>query len=203
MSSLEVDGVQLPGELEVPAPAAGLVIFAHGSDSSRHSTRNQYVAKVLNEAGLGTLLFDLLTPAEAADRRNVFDIELLASRLTATRAWAADAVELPIGYFGASTGGAAALWSAAETEVHAVVSRGGRIDLAGPRLASVTAPTLLIVGERDTDVLRYNRESQQALRCPNQLEIVAGATHLFPEPGALEQVAELARNWFLDTLPRT
>jgi pimeloyl-ACP methyl ester carboxylesterase len=110
---------------------------------------------------------------------------------------------LPIGYFGASTGGAAALWSAAETEVHAVVSRGGRIDLAGPRLASVTAPTLLIVGERDTDVLRFSRESQQALRCPNQLEIIAGATHLFPESGALEQVAELARNWFLDTLPRT
>jgi pimeloyl-ACP methyl ester carboxylesterase len=202
-TAVELTGLSLPGELEVPAGASGLVIFAHGSDSSRHSPRNQYVADVLNEAGLATLLFDLLTPAEAPDRRNVFDIELLASRLTATREWAVESVgRLPVGYFGASTGGAAALWSAAQTEVRAVVSRGGRIDLAGPRLASVTAPTLLIVGERDDDVLRFNRDSQRALRCTNQLEIVAGATHLFPEPGALEQVAELARDWFLRALPR-
>jgi pimeloyl-ACP methyl ester carboxylesterase len=201
MSDLAVDlpGIRLPADLTVPANASGLVIFAHGSDSSRHSPRNQYVAGVLNRAGLATLLFDLLSPEEAADRRNVFDIALLAKRLTATRDWATGIESVggvPIGYFGASTGGAAALWSAAEADVGAVVSRGGRIDLAGPRLASVTAPTLLIVGERDAEVLEFNREAQRGLRCVNRLEVVAGATHLFQEAGTLERVAELARDWF-------
>jgi pimeloyl-ACP methyl ester carboxylesterase len=198
--TIESPGVELPGELGVPAPASGLVIFAHGSDSSRHSPRNRYVAQVLDNAGLATLLFDLLTPEEAADRRNVFDIPLLADRLTAAREWAGDRYG-PVAYFGASTGGAAALWSAGgDADVDAVVSRGGRVDLAGPRLPDVTAPTLLIVGERDADVLELNRQSQRQLRCVNRLEVVAGATHLFPEPGALEDVADLARDWFLHEL---
>jgi putative phosphoribosyl transferase len=196
--TVSLPGIDLPGDLTVPAPAHGLVIFAHGSDSSRHSPRNQYVAEVLNAAGIATLLFDLLTPVEAADRRNVFDIPLLSRRLTAAREWAGD--ERPVGYFGASTGGAAALWSAAADEVAAVVSRGGRVDLAGPRLALVTAPTLLIVGERDTGVLAYNREAQRGLSCVNRLEVVTGATHLFSEPGTLEQVAVLARDWFTEHL---
>lgn len=195
--TIQVPGAELPGDLVVPSPANGLVLFAHGSDSSRHSPRNQYVARVLNRAGLGTLLFDLLSPAEAADRQNVFDIPLLADRLAAARVWTGNEFG-PTGYFGASTGGAAALWSAGSgsDDVRAVVSRGGRVDLAGPRLADVTAPTLLIVGELDTDVLDFNRRSQQQLRCVNDLEIVAGATHLFSEPGTLERVAELARDWF-------
>ena len=196
---VDVHGVELPGELAVPVPAAGLVIFAHGSDSSRQSPRNKYVAHVLNRAGIATLLFDLLTPAEAQDRRNVFDIPALADRLTAAHEWAgrSDLGDLPVGYFGASTGGAAALWSAGSgSGVHAVVSRGGRVDLAGVRLTGVTAPTLLVVGELDTDVLRLNRDAQRSLRCPNRLEIVANATHLFTEPGTLERVADLARDWF-------
>ncbi|TDO44834.1 dienelactone hydrolase [Kribbella sp. VKM Ac-2571] len=210
---VDARGVQLPGELAVPSPVAGLVIFAHGSDSSRHSPRNKYVAQVLDRSGLGTLLFDLLTPEEARDRRNVFDIPLLAERLTAAHGWARQRPglgDLPVGYFGASTGGAAAVWSAGSglgdgvgdgglgraSDVGAVVSRGGRVDLAGPQLGSVTAPTLLVVGELDADVLRLNREAQQRLRCTNRLEIVAGATHLFTEPGTLERVAELARDWF-------
>ncbi|TDD29347.1 alpha/beta hydrolase [Kribbella turkmenica] len=194
--------MELPGDLVVPASANGLVIFAHGSDSSRHSPRNQYVAHVLNEARLATLLFDLLTAEEAADRRNVFDIPFLAGRLDAAHRWAADRHgELPVGYFGASTGGAAALWTAGEgagvgVGVGAVVSRGGRVDLAGPRLAAVTAPTLLIVGALDADVLEVNRAAQDELRCVNELQVVAGATHLFSEPGTLEQVAVLARDWF-------
>jgi putative phosphoribosyl transferase len=197
---VEARGVELPGELAVPS-ATGLVIFAHGSDSSRHSPRNKYVAQVLDRAGLATLLFDLLTPDEARDRRNVFDIPLLAERLTAAHDWArrhAGTSDLPVGYFGASTGGAAAIRSAAggSKDARAVVSRGGRVDLAGPQLADVTAPTLLVIGALDTDVLRLNRGAQQHLRCVNQLEIVAGATHLFSEPGTLERVAELARDWF-------
>ena len=203
--TITLPGTQLPGDLTVPAEAHGLVIFAHGSDSSRHSPRNQYVAQVLNDSDLATLLFDLLTSEEAADRRNVFDIPLLAERLIAARDWAAERVELrdlPVGYFGASTGGAAALWSAAGSEIGAVVSRGGRVDLAGPRNADVTAPTLLIVGERDVEVLEFNREAQRDLRCVNHLEVVPGATHLFAEPGALERVAELARDWFAEHLRR-
>lgn len=198
--TVESSGVSLPGDLAVPARSSGLVIFAHGSDSSRHSPRNQYVAQVLNRAGLATLLFDLLTTAEAADRRNVFDIPLLADRLSAAYEWTADRFG-PIAYFGASTGGAAALWSAAGTpSVAAVVSRGGRVDLAGPRLAAVSAPTLLIVGELDTVVLDYNRTAQRQLQCASELEIVPGATHLFSEPGTLERVAALARDWFLHAL---
>jgi putative phosphoribosyl transferase len=195
--TIEVPGVDLPGDLTVPSSAHGLVIFAHGSDSSRHSPRNQYVARVLNQGGFATLLFDLLSSAEAADRRNVFDIPLLSDRLTAAHAWAGDDLG-PVAYFGASTGGAAALWSAGSgaDDVRAVVSRGGRVDLAGARLGDVTAPTLLIVGELDVDVLEFNLRSQQQLRCANKLEIVAGATHLFSEPGTLERVADLAREWF-------
>ncbi|MET9312562.1 dienelactone hydrolase family protein [Kribbella sp. NPDC003505] len=194
---VDARGVQLPGELAVPAPAAGLVIFAHGSDSSRHSPRNKYVAHVLNRARVATLLFDLLTPTEAQDRRNVFDIPALADRLRAAHEWAGRRLDLAVGYFGASTGGAAALWSAGSaSDVHAVVSRGGRVDLAAAHLADVTAPTLLIVGELDFDVLRHNRDAQQQLHCPNQLEVVPNATHLFTEPGTLERVADLARDWF-------
>ncbi len=199
--TVTIPGAELTGDLVVPPRARGLVAFAHGSDSSRLSPRNQYVAHVLNEAGFATLLFDLLSTNEAADRRNVFDIPLLAGRLTAAHAWVRDRDdigELAVGYFGASTGGAAALWSAGSgsDEVAAVVSRGGRVDLAGERLASVTVPTLLIVGERDTEVLTYNQQAQQQLRCLNHLEIVPAATHLFTEPGTLERVATLARDWF-------
>ncbi|MGW1347279.1 dienelactone hydrolase family protein [Kribbella sp. NPDC002412] len=198
--TIESSGASLPGDLVVPPRSSGLVIFAHGSDSSRHSPRNQYVAQVLNRAGLATLLFDLLTTAEAADRRNVFDIPLLADRLSGAHDWAADRYG-PTAYFGASTGGAAALWSAAgSTSVAAVVSRGGRVDLAGPRLAAVSAPTLLIVGELDTTVLEYNRAAQRQLQCASDLQVVAGATHLFAEPGTLEQVAVLARDWFIHAL---
>jgi putative phosphoribosyl transferase len=201
--TIESGGVTLPGDLTVPAPANGLVIFAHGSDSSRHSPRNQYVAHVLNDAGLATLLFDLLSPEEAADRRNVFDIPLLAERLAAAHQWVADRhADLPIGYFGASTGGAAALWTAGSgaDDVRAVVSRGGRVDLAGARLPEVTAPTLLIVGELDADVLEFNRQARRRMECATDLQVVAGATHLFSEPGTLERVAVLARDWFLGEL---
>jgi alpha-beta hydrolase superfamily lysophospholipase len=201
--TIESSGVELPGDLVVPAPSNGLVIFAHGSDSSRHSPRNQYVAQVLNRAGLATLLFDLLSTAEAADRRNVFDIPLLAERLAAAHRWAADRHgDLPVGYFGASTGGAAALWTAGSgaDDVRAVVSRGGRVDLAGARLPDVTAPTLLIVGELDADVLELNHQARRRMQCATDLQVVAGATHLFSEPGTLEQVAVLARDWFLREL---
>jgi pimeloyl-ACP methyl ester carboxylesterase len=196
--ALELSGVELAGDLMVPRSATGMVIFAHGSDSSRLSPRNQYVARILNEAGFATLLFDLLTTKEASDRRNVFDIPLLAERLTAAHAWAAKREDLAVGYFGASTGGAAALWSAggAGDEVAAVVSRGGRADLAGERLGRVDAPTLLIVGELDTEVLELNRQALAQLRCVSRLDVVPAATHLFSEPGTLEQVAVLARDWF-------
>ncbi|WP_405999614.1 phosphoribosyltransferase family protein [Streptomyces sp. NBC_00829] len=195
-------GVRLTGDLTLPQGAAAVVMFAHGSGSSRHSPRNRFVASALNRAGLGTLLFDLLTPAEEADRANVFDIETLARRLTDATRWLRDRESLPIGYFGASTGAAAALRAAAapETETAAVVSRGGRPDLAGPGLADVRAPTLLIVGGHDTTVLGLNRRAQEQLRCENRLEIVPGATHLFEEPGALDRVAELARDWFTSHL---
>jgi putative phosphoribosyl transferase len=194
--------VPLAGHLTVPPDAAGLVIFAHGSGSSRHSPRNQYVAGVLTSAGLGTLLFDLLTGDEEADRGNVFDIELLAGRLTAATGWLQQhpaGAGRRIGYFGASTGAAAALWAAAEpaSQVAAVVSRGGRPDLAMPRLAEVRAPTLLIVGSLDEPVLGMNRAAQEHLVCENQLSVVPGATHLFSEPGTLEQAAGLARDWFI------
>ncbi|MGW7366476.1 phosphoribosyltransferase family protein [Streptomyces sp. NPDC054841] len=195
---VEAGGVRLAGELTLPDGAGAVVMFAHGSGSSRHSPRNRSVASALNRAGLGTLLFDLLTEAEAADRANVFDIEILARRLAGATQWLRTRVYVPIGYFGASTGAAAALWAAstAGKEVGAVVSRGGRPDLAGSRLPGVRAPTLLIVGGNDTTVLDLNRQAQAALRCENQLTVVPGATHLFEEPGALEEVSALARDWF-------
>ncbi|MGD9763441.1 MAG: dienelactone hydrolase family protein [Candidatus Binatia bacterium] len=195
----------LEADLSLPAGARGVVVFAHGSGSSRHSPRNRYVAALLNEASLGTLLIDLLTPQEEAiDMRTAhlrFDIGLLAGRLVGATDWLArqpDTRELRIGYFGASTGAAAALVAAAERPdvVAAVVSRGGRPDLAGPALAHVRAPTLLIVGERDVQVLELNRAAFMQLQCEKQLVIVPRATHLFEEPGALEHVARLAREWF-------
>ena len=193
-------GVALPGSVFAPAEPLGIVVFAHGSGSSRSSPRNARVAVALNEAGLVTLLFDLLTDEEARDRANVFDIPLLAERLAAATGWVEADPELrglPIGYFGASTGGAAALWAAAERGgVSAIVSRGGRPDLAAPRLAAVRAPTLLIVGGRDEVVLELNREALESLTCEAQLTVVEGATHLFEEPGALEEVSRLACEWF-------
>ncbi|MEU6094630.1 phosphoribosyltransferase family protein [Streptomyces sp. NPDC047079] len=200
---ITVGAVRLTGQLTVPQEAPGTVVFAHGSGSSRHSPRNQFVAAGLNRAGLGTLLFDLLTEEEEQDRANVFDTGLLAGRLTDATDWlrAQPGHEgLAIGYFGASTGAAAALWSAAEPDarIAAVVSRGGRPDLAGPRLAAVTAPTLLIVGGADPVVIDLNRQAQARLRCENHLAVVPGATHLFEEPGTLEVVTDLARDWFTD-----
>jgi len=195
----------LQGHLHVPDAAAGVVAFAHGSGSSRHSPRNRFVADVLYRAGLGTLLLDLLTPDEEVDRANVFDIELLAGRLTAATTWLgtrSDTASCRIGYFGASTGAGAALWAAADAgpRISAVVSRGGRPDLAGRRLAQVQAPTLLIVGSKDQTVLELNRRAQAQLRCPHRLTIVEGATHLFEEPGTLAEAAMCARDWFVDHL---
>jgi putative phosphoribosyl transferase len=205
---IPAERVQLPGHLSIPPGATGLVVFAHGSGSGRNSPRNQAVARSLNRADLGTLLFDLLSPDEEADRANVFDIPLLAERLGAATAWLLDegaGGTLPIGYFGASTGAGAALWAAAEpgSPVRAIVSRGGRPDLARGRLDAVRAPTLLIVGGRDEAVLEMNRDAAQRLRCEHRIEVVPGATHLFEEPGALETVADLATRWFLDHLSGT
>jgi putative phosphoribosyl transferase len=199
--------VRLAGRLTVPKDPRGFVMFAHGSGSSRYSPRNRFVATALNRAGLGTLLFDLLAVEEEVDRANVFDIALLARRLVDSTSWLRGLPEadgLRVGYFGASTGAAAALWAAAEpdADVAAVVSRGGRPDLAAPRLAEVGAPTLLIVGGHDEVVLDLNRRAQALLRCENRLAVVPGATHLFEEPGALGAVAELAREWFFDHLAR-
>ncbi|WP_344273129.1 phosphoribosyltransferase [Streptomyces hebeiensis] len=195
--------VGLPGHLVLPYGAPGVVVFAHGSGSSRHSPRNQAVATELNRAGLGTLLFDLLTPDEAFDRGNVFDIRLLAERLGRATAWLRHEHPVPVCYFGASTGAAAALTAAAEpdAEIAAVVSRGGRPDLAGEHLAAVRAPTLLVVGSADLQVVELNRSAAERLRCEHRLALVPGATHLFEEPGAIEAVGELARGWFLDHLP--
>ncbi|GIH93390.1 phosphoribosyltransferase family protein [Planobispora siamensis] len=192
--------VELPGTLTLPGRAAGLVVFAHGSGSGRHSPRNRAVAEALNRAGLGTLLFDLLVAEEEADRSNVFDIPLLGGRLGEVTGWLHKQVPgTGIGCFGASTGAAAALWAAADAgaDVAAVVSRGGRPDLAGPRLTAVRAPTLLIVGGLDGQVLELNRQARSRLRCESHLEVVPGATHLFEEPGTLEQVAVLACDWFI------
>ncbi len=201
VDQIRMGEVSLAVDATVPPDPRGAVVFAHGSGSSRKSPRNLQVAGILKEVGLATVLFDLLTPAEAMDRSNVFDIPLLAGRLLAATDWWAEREEtarLPVGYFGASTGAAAALWAAAERkEVAAVVSRGGRPDLAGPRLAMVHAPTLLIVGGEDWQVLELNREAQRELRCPNDLAIVPGAGHLFEEQGALEEVARLATAWFV------
>ena len=195
--------VEVGGHLTVPVGASAVVVFAHGSGSSRHSPRNREVAAVLNQAGMATLLFDLLTPDEADDRANVFDIGLLGRRLRDVTEWLTtqpDVAHLPVGYFGASTGAAAALVAAADpaSTVTAVVSRGGRPDLAGPLLPSIRVPTLLIVGGADDVVLDLNRQAQERLRCQNRLVVVPGATHLFDEPGTLHVAAEAARDWFLD-----
>ena len=201
MRAISIPPVGLEGLLGLTAKASGIVLFAHGSGSGRFSPRNNFVAQALREVGLATLLFDLLTDDEARDRRNVFDIALLAQRLSMAAAWARDDAEtanLPVGYFGASTGAAAALVAAAAAEdpVAAIVSRGGRPDLAGPALGSVRAPTLLIVGGDDFEVLALNRAALVELRCAKKLVVVPGATHLFEEPGTLEAVVEHARDWF-------
>ncbi len=193
------------GILRTPRSPIGVVAFAHGSGSGRFSPRNQFVARVLEEAGFATLLIDLLEEDESEDRRKVFDIPLLASRLRAAGKWLGEDGEtraLPLGYFGASTGAAAALVAAAgdPDRVGSVVSRGGRPDLALENLSLVKAPTLLIVGGRDEEVLELNRQALAALRCPKQLTVVPGATHLFSEPGTLEEVARLAADWFLQTI---
>jgi len=199
------DSVNLQGNLIIPRNARGIVVFAHGSGSSRFSSRNRYVAEELRHGGLGTLLLDLLTPSEEAiDARNAqlrFNIEMLAQRLVGTIDWLAeqpDAGHLPIGLFGASTGGGAALVAAAEVpeRVGAVVSRGGRPDLAGDALPHVKAPTLLIVGGDDIPVIEMNREALARMSCTRELTIVPGASHLFEEAGKLEAVAMLAGDWF-------
>ena len=207
-----VDRISMDGDLVIPRGARGLVLFAHGSGSSRKSPRNRYVAERLHRASLATLLMDLLTPSEErldlVDARLRFDIPFLAERLKAAAGWVAkqkDLVSLPIGYFGASTGAAAALVAAAKPgcRVGAIVSRGGRPDLASRSLSAVQAPTLLIVGGDDRQVLRLNRTAFETLRCEKRLVVVPGATHLFEEPGTLEEVARLAAEWFcghLDSL---
>jgi len=208
MQSIERDvqvaagDVRLPGKLTLPKDMIGIVIFAHGSGSSRFSTRNVAVARSLVERGCATLLFDLLTDDEAFDRRNVFDIPLLGQRMVDATNWVAQREEfhnVPIGHFGASTGAAAALAAAAKLpdRVAAVVSRGGRADLAHDALEQVRAPTLLIVGSLDTEVLELNRQARSRLKCENRLEVVPGASHLFEEPGALEEVSSIAGEWFV------
>jgi putative phosphoribosyl transferase len=197
--------LMLEGELQVPADATGIVLFAHGSGSSRHSPRNQFVARTIREAGVGTLLFDLLTQEEEAidvsTRQLRFDIGLLVRRLVDATNWIhtkPDTSHLRVGYFGSSTGGGAALVAAAEVgeEIGAVVSRGGRPDLAEDALPHVKSPTLLIVGELDYPVIRMNEEAYGQMRCEKELKIVPGATHLFEERGTLEEVARLAAGWF-------
>jgi putative phosphoribosyl transferase len=197
--------VTLAGHLHLPDDPRGVVLFAHGSGSSRNSPRNRFVADVLFDSGLGVLLLDLLTPLEEGDRTRVFDVDLLASRLVAATRWVQarpEAEGARLGYFGASTGAAAALTAAAHVgpSIGGVVSRGGRPDLAWDRLSDVAAPTLLIVGSRDPLVLKLNREVQARLTCPNRLTVVDGATHLFEEPGTLAEVAILARDWFVEHL---
>ncbi|MBJ7354098.1 MAG: dienelactone hydrolase family protein [Thermoleophilaceae bacterium] len=194
-------GVRLLGDLTIPEHARGLIVFAHGSGSSRTSPRNQMVARTLNHSGFATLLFDLLDPVEADDPRNTFDIPLLGRRLvvaTEQMLQRSDLAQLPVGLFGASTGAAAALWASAELEgrVSAVVSRGGRPDLAMERLEKVTAPTLLIVGGEDHTVIGLNRAAAHRMFCPTEILIVEGAGHLFEQPGQLERVAGEAAGWF-------
>jgi len=198
---IEMDSVTLEGMLEMPQDAQGVVLFAHGSGSSRFSPRNQYVARVLRENSMGTLLMDLLEESESQDRNNVFNIDLLAARVMGADAWVRsneDTSGLPVGFFGASTGAAAALVAASKLgrDVSAVVSRGGRPDLAMEYLPAVTAPVLLIVGGDDWPVISMNKEAMERLPGTKELRIVPGATHLFEEPGALEQVAQLASEWF-------
>jgi putative phosphoribosyl transferase len=208
---IPADDVRLEGELIVPAGASGIVLFAHGSGSSRNSPRNQFVARVIRARGIGTLLFDLLTRAEESvdiyTRHLRFDIRLLAKRLMEAVRWLErenETRDLRVGFFGASTGGGAALVAAAllGSETGAVVSRGGRPDLAGEFLPRVTAPTLLLVGERDKPVIEMNEEALAKLNCVRELKIVPRATHLFEEPGTLEAVAALASDWFEKYLTR-
>jgi len=199
--AVRIPNAEIVGDLVLPEQALGLVLFAHGSGSSRFSPRNRQVARALNERGLATLLLDLLRQEEERDRSNVFDIALLSKRLVAATRWVRaqpDLAHLPVGFFGASTGAAAALSAAAELEdeISAIVSRGGRPDLAAERLPAVRAPVLLVVGGRDELVLELNREAQRRLNAPSELAIVPGATHLFEEPGALEEVSRLAGAWF-------
>jgi len=201
--TIDTDDAVLEGDVLLPRGARGIVLFAHGSGSSRFSTRNRYVASHLVAGGLGTLLFDLLTAdEEVRDQRDAslrFDIDLLTGRLAGATRWLDRqqwAANLKRGYFGASTGAAAALAASVQCEVHAIVSRGGRPDLAGTALPQVTAPTLLIVGSHDLVVIGLNERALGLFRCDARLEIVAGATHLFEEPGTLEQVADLALQWF-------
>ena len=207
--TVDAGGVLLPGSLVIPPDAGGLVVFVHGSGSGRHSPRNQFVAAGLNRAGLGTLLVDLLTPDEELSRANVFNVALLAARLAAITRWLRDQpgiAAVPLGYFGASTGTAAALAAATATPrlpVTAIVSRSGRPDLVGGRLALVRIPTLLIVGGADTMVLDLNQRAQTQLKCESRLAVVPGATHLFPESGALSQVTDLAADWFGRHFART
>ncbi|MGO9059893.1 MAG: dienelactone hydrolase family protein [Candidatus Binataceae bacterium] len=197
---VRIDPRGLQGTLSVPSEPTGIVLFAHGSGSSRLSPRNVYVAQALQKAHLATLLFDLLTEEEGLDRDNVFDIDLLGHRLCEATAWVRayqPDLQLPVGYFGASTGAAAALIAAAgDPSISAVVSRGGRPDLADDALEQVTAPTILIVGGDDDIVITLNREAYARLRCEKRLSIVPGATHLFEEPGTLDQVVALATQWF-------
>jgi putative phosphoribosyl transferase len=203
--TVPVGPARVAGHLTLPALPMGIVVFAHGSGSNRHSPRNRVIASVLRQAGLATLLVDLLTVAEEIEKAKVFDVELLARRLVGVSRWVQaqpTTRDLRIGYFGASTGAAAALWAAAEPDalVSAVVSRGGRPDLADARLEDVRAPTLLIVGGRDEIVIQLNRRALERLRCESRLAIVPRATHLFEEPGALEEVARLATDWFVSHL---
>jgi len=193
--------IRLEGFLGIPESPLGVVLFAHGSGSGRFSPRNNFVARLLQEGSLATLLIDLLDPTESEDRHKVFDIDLLVDRLLLAKAWLAHdprTIDLRIGYFGASTGAGAALQAAARDPalIAAVVSRGGRPDLARPYLSRVTTPTLLIVGGHDEPVIEMNREAYAQLRCEKEIVIVPGATHLFEEPGTLEQVADHAREWF-------
>jgi dienelactone hydrolase len=210
--TVAVDAVILEGNLSVPTAAMGVVLFAHGSGSSRHSPRNRYVADLLNESGLATLLIDLLTEDEQEVDLQTgqlrFDIPFLAKRLVAITEWLARHPEVPglrIGHFGASTGAGAALLAASEIPrlVRAVVSRGGRPDLAGPALARVEAPTLLIVGSADPVVLQMNRQAVAQMHCEKELQVIPGAGHLFEERGALTKVAALARDWFIEKLGKT
>lgn len=202
--AIPIGSASLPGELNEPDGAGALVIFAHGSGSSRLSPRNRHVAEILNDAGLATLLFDLLTEQESQDRANVFDIPLLADRLNRAAMWARSDTRgawSSIGYFGASTGAAAALVAASnDPAIGAVVSRGGRPDLAGGALSHVQAPTLLIVGGADHQVLDLNEQAFAQLTCRKALAIVPNATHLFEEPGALDDVARRAAAWFTQSL---
>ena len=192
--------ISLSGRLGMPPKANNIILFAHGSGSGRFSPRNRFVAEHLQHGGIGTLLIDLLMPAEAEDRQKVFDIDLLADRVLVASAWLREdprTKQLPLGYFGASTGAAAAFQAAAQSpfQLTAIVSRGGRPDLAQRWLPKVTAPTLLLIGGEDQPVIEMNQQAYRLLRCPKQLTIIPGATHLFEEPGTLELVADLALEW--------